>query len=109
MKAEILTILKETDGYVSGQELCEKFGVSRTAVWKAMNQLKKEGYQIESVQNRGYRLVKTPDILSKNELVSIRKTEWIGNEIYYYDVTDSTNTRTSKRKKERLIVIMIVK
>lgn len=93
MKAEILTILKETDGYVSGQELCEKFGVSRTAVWKAMNQLKKEGYQIESVQNRGYRLVKTPDILSKNELVSIRKTEWIGNEIYYYDVTDSTNTR----------------
>ena len=43
MKAEILTILKDTDGYVSGQELCERFGVSRTAVWKAMNQLKKEG------------------------------------------------------------------
>ena len=42
MKAEILTILKDTDGYVSGQELCERFGVSRTAVWKAMNQLKKE-------------------------------------------------------------------
>ena len=41
MKAEILTILKDTDGYVSGQELCERFGVSRTAVWKAMNQLKK--------------------------------------------------------------------
>ena len=46
MKAEILTILKDTDGYVSGQELCERFGVSRTAVWKAMNQLKKEGYEI---------------------------------------------------------------
>ena len=43
MKAEILTILKDTDGYVSGQALCERFGVSRTAVWKAMNQLKKEG------------------------------------------------------------------
>ena len=75
MKAEILTILKDTDGYVSGQELCERFGVSRTAVWKAMNQLKKEGYEIESVQNKGYHLVKTPDILSKNELVSIRKTK----------------------------------
>lgn len=93
MKAEILTILKETDGYVSGQELCEKFGVSRTAIWKAMNQLKKEGYEIESVQNKGYHLTKTPDILSKNELVSIRKTKWVGNEIYYYDVTDSTNTQ----------------
>ena len=41
MKTEILTLLRETDGYVSGQELCEKFGVSRTAVWKAINQLKK--------------------------------------------------------------------
>ncbi len=93
MKAEILTILKDTDGYVSGQELCEHFGVSRTAVWKAMNQLKKEGYEIESVQNKGYRLVKTPDILSKNELVSIRKTKWVGTEICYFDVTDSTNTQ----------------
>ena len=93
MKAEILTILKDTDGYVSGQELCEHFGVSRTAVWKAMNQLKKEGYEIESVQNKGYHLVKTPDILSKNELVSIRKTKWVGTEICYFDVTDSTNTQ----------------
>ena len=93
MNAEILPILKETDGYVSGQELCERFGVSRTAVWKAMNQLKKEGYEIESVQNKGYHLVKTPDILSKNELVSIRKTKWVGTEICYFDVTDSTNTQ----------------
>ena len=93
MKAEILTILKDTDGYVSGQELCERFVVSRTAVWKAMNQLKKEGYEIESVQNKGYHLVKTPDILSKNELVSIRKTKWVGTEICYFDVTDSTNTQ----------------
>ena len=45
MKTEILTLLRETDGYVSGQELCEKFGVSRTAVWKAINQLKEAGYE----------------------------------------------------------------
>lgn len=101
MKAEILTILKDTDGYVSGQELCERFGVSRTAVWKAMNQLKKEGYEIESVQNKGYHLVKTPDILSKNELVSIRKTKWVGTEICYFDVTDSTNTQAKSLARER--------
>ena len=40
MKGEILKLLKETDGYISGQELCEKFGVSRTAIWKVINQLK---------------------------------------------------------------------
>ena len=46
MKAKILAALREAEGYVSGQELCERFGVSRTAVWKAINQLKKDGYEI---------------------------------------------------------------
>ena len=50
MKAEILRLLRETDGYVSGQELCNQFGVSRTAVWKAINQLKEAGYDDESIQ-----------------------------------------------------------
>ena len=53
MKAEILQMLKEADGYVSGQDICNKFGVSRTAIWKVMNQLKEKGYEIESVQNKG--------------------------------------------------------
>ena len=52
---EILKCLKETDGYVSGQELCERLGVSRTAVWKVIRQLEAEGYEIEAVRNRGYR------------------------------------------------------
>ena len=43
MKAKILALLREREDYVSGQELCQRFGVSRTAVWKAMGQLKKEG------------------------------------------------------------------
>lgn len=95
MKAKILAALRETDGYVSGQELCEAFGVSRTAVWKAINQLKKEGYEIEAVTNRGYRILSVPDLLSENELISIRKTEWVGKQIYYFDVLDSTNTKAN--------------
>ena len=51
MKAEILEALRETNGYVSGQDLCNKFGVSRTAVWKAIKQLKEAGYEIEAVSN----------------------------------------------------------
>ena len=42
MKSEILKLLKESRGYVSGQQLCDRFAVSRTAVWKVMEQLKKE-------------------------------------------------------------------
>jgi len=59
MKSEILELLKNTTEYVSGQELCERFGVSRTAIWKAIEGLKKDGYEIEAVRNRGYRLADT--------------------------------------------------
>ncbi len=100
MKAEILAALRESDGYVSGQDLCEKFGVSRTAIWKAVNQLKQAGYEIEAVQNRGYHIVSTPDILSENELRSIRKTQWLGNIIYYEPVMGSTNTKAMKLAEE---------
>ena len=61
MKSEILHLLRNADGYISGQQLCEAFGVSRTAVWKAINQLKEEGYVIDSVQNKGYRITEYPD------------------------------------------------
>ena len=56
MKEKILRILREAEGYVSGQELCERLGVSRTAVWKVIGQLKEEGYGIEGVKNRGYHI-----------------------------------------------------
>ena len=56
MKAEILKMLRQSDGYLSGQQLCDHFQVSRTAVWKAINQLKEEGYVIEAVQNKGYHI-----------------------------------------------------
>ena len=56
MKTEVLRMLKEAEGYISGQEICEKFNVSRTAVWKVIKQLETEGYLIEAVRNKGYRL-----------------------------------------------------
>ena len=67
-KTRILKKLLETDGYLSGQELCEQLGVSRTAVWKYMKQLKEEGYEIEAVQNKGYCLKDVPDVLGESEI-----------------------------------------
>ncbi len=93
MKTEILKLLREADGYVSGQQISERFGVSRTAVWKAVRQLQEEGYQVEAVRNRGYHIVDSPDIMTKEELDSLMTTEWAGRTILYYDVTDSTNLR----------------
>lgn len=96
MKAEILRMLRETEGYVSGQEMCNKFGVSRTAVWKVINQLKENGYDIESAQNKGYHLNSVPDVVDMVELESIRDTKWAGCETHYYECTDSTNTRAKE-------------
>ena len=79
MKSEILRLLKESDDYVSGQQLCERFQVSRTAVWKVVDQLKKEGYEIEAVPRKGYRLVESPDVLSEAELESLRRTNGRAN------------------------------
>lgn len=93
MKSEILAALRSADGHVSGQELCRQFGVSRTAVWKSINQLKEAGYEIEAVQNKGYRLLSSPDILSQAELESNRHTSWVGEELYFYKSVDSTNIR----------------
>lgn len=92
MKAKILVFLREKGDYVSGQELCGHFGVSRTAVWKAIGQLKKEGYCIEAVQNRGYRLLEEDaEIYGANELASRMRTKWMGRPAKFYESLGSTN------------------
>ena len=100
MRTELLTMLRETNEYVSGQKVCETFGVSRTAVWKAINQLRKNGYEIEAVSNKGYRLVSIPDILNQNELLSRRKTKWIGKDTLCYETIDSTNAQAKRLAEE---------
>lgn len=91
MKTEILTCLKETDGYVSGQELCDRLGVSRTAVWKVIGQLREEGYEIEAVRSRGYRLCGAGDVLSEAEIASVLETKSLGRNLRFIDEIDSTN------------------
>lgn len=105
MKSEILHLLRNADGYISGQQLCEAFGISRTAVWKVINQLKEEGYVIDSVQNKGYRITEYPDIITDTEIRSLlikdsailkskdNMLEGIFQHIRYFEKTDSTNNQ----------------
>lgn len=93
MKADILAWLVERGDYVSGQELCGHFGVSRTAVWKAIRQLKEEGCRIEAVQNRGYLLLDTLDAYGADELKGLIHTKWAGRKLSYFDVLGSTNAQ----------------
>ncbi|BBF44315.1 biotin--protein ligase [Lachnospiraceae bacterium KM106-2] len=93
MKERILEILKKSNTYVSGQEICKQLNVSRTAVWKVMNQLKEEGYEIEAISNKGYKIKKSPDSITDYELLSQINTKYIAKQIEYYEEIDSTNIR----------------
>ena len=96
MKEEILRLLRSADGYISGQELCNRLGVSRTAVWKAINQLKEAGYEIEAQQNKGYRLMAAPDLMTEAEIKSLMHTDWVAKEVLYFDTIDSTNIKAQE-------------
>ncbi len=86
---------------MSGQQLCERFGVSRTAVWKVINQLKEEGYTIESVSRKGYRLVESPaDVYSESEIISRLQTRWAGRTLYFFESTGSTNPDAKRFAEE---------
>lgn len=96
MKRQILTELKKTKTFISGQELSQSLGVSRTAIWKVIHQLKEEGYEIESAPNKGYLLIASPDILSEAEIQADLRTTTFGQGIQVYPTIDSTNQQAKR-------------
>lgn len=96
LKDKILAMLRNAEDYVSGQEMCNHLGVSRTAVWKTMNQLKEEGYEIEAVSNKGYCLRVCPDVVTDYEIKSRLKVGGFLKEVYSFDTIDSTNSYAKK-------------
>ena len=95
MKHKILDRLHEEDDFLSGEKLSEEFGLSRTAIWKHVKSLKEDGYQIESVTRKGYRLVASPDIVNYDEIKEILHTKIIGRRVIYFNSLESTN-KTAK-------------
>ena len=95
MKDKIIKQLLASNGEaVSGQKLADEFNVSRTAIWKHMKALEEEGYSFETIKKKGYVLTGVPNTVTaaqiKAELATTTKD--FRQEIYYYDVVDSTQT-----------------
>jgi BirA family transcriptional regulator, biotin operon repressor / biotin---[acetyl-CoA-carboxylase] ligase len=78
------------EAYLSGQNLADVIGCSRTAVWKHMEELRKEGFQLEAVRRKGYRIIKTPEKITADEIRLGLKTNFIGKNIHYEDSVEST-------------------
>ena len=96
IREELLSCLRNGKT-ISGEEFSRRFGLSRAAVWKTVDSLRKEGYVIEARTGLGYRLVKTPDVLSEQEIRSfLGQIEIVGKDLYCFDEIDSTNTFIKK-------------
>ena len=89
-KEEILSLLEQAGQQgVSGQQLAQQLGVSRTAVWKAIARLKEEGCQIEAAPNRGYRLCAKQPTYCADNVQRLRRVEAPVKE---YNAIDTNNT-----------------
>jgi len=91
-KELILGTLSQRD-FVSGEALARELGMTRPAVWKHITRLREEGFIIESLQGKGYRLKAVPDILFPNLIRRELKTAYFGQTIRHFLHTDSTNTQ----------------
>ncbi|MCM1055370.1 MAG: biotin--[acetyl-CoA-carboxylase] ligase [Bacteroides sp.] len=96
-KEKLLEIFEESGGKeLSGQELANRLGISRTAVWKAIGSLREENYIIEAGKGKGYRLTEKGDLLSADRVRSQLPEELRGNEIIVLKTVDSTNNYAKK-------------
>lgn len=95
MQSEIRKSLIEAftnagDEYLSGQYLADIVGCSRTAIWKHIEELRKEGFVLEAVKKKGYKIIKVPEKVTADEIGFGLKTDFVGREIHYKEKVDST-------------------
>ncbi len=89
---DIISVLTHAGGnFVSGEYLSQCLGISRTAVWKRITALKKEGYNIEASTKKGYRLNITEAPYGKTSIEQGLNTHTFGRDIKFYQEIDSTN------------------
>ncbi|RNB58687.1 biotin--[acetyl-CoA-carboxylase] ligase [Brevibacillus gelatini] len=91
IKQVILQAFRDQPGrFISGEELSQACGCSRTAVWKHIEELRRDGYEVEAVRKSGYRLLAAPDRLSAAEIMAGLSTTRIGQHVIAYDEVVST-------------------
>ena len=99
-KKSLLTILENSGDFVSGSDLAGRLGVTRASVWKYIKSLKSDGYNIEAVTNRGYRLSPLSDVVTSDGV-----TKELGALAGYFSVEvlpecTSTNSVIKERASE---------
>ena len=97
MEDIIIKVLRRKGGFVSGQEISRIIGVSRTAIWKHIKELRNKGYEIEGRSKIGYKLIKGMENIDKTFIAEGLFTDFIGRELIVFDSIDSTNSEAKRR------------
>ena len=101
MRNKILQILRQSGNkYISGEDMAEKLGVSRAAVWKHIKEMRSQGYNIESLARNGYILREAPDAMLSGEISNGLETKTIGCRIICHEEIDSTNNAAKHLARE---------
>ena len=97
IKSDIINALeKNRCKPVSGQQLADELGVSRAAVWKAIQSLLQEGYSISATRCKGYMLDENSDILSEAGLLTCLRSRGVNTPLVFFSETDSTNIQAKR-------------
>lgn len=108
MQAKILSALKAAPDYLSGEALSEQLGITRSAVWKHIVKLKEEGYRIDSVRNRGYKLLSSPDLLDAERITQALDGYHIAHPIITLRTVDSTNEELKRQARQGAVSGLVV-
>lgn len=90
-KKTVIDILRESGGFVSGEAISQTLGISRNAVHKHINSLRKRGYRILGISRRGYRLEQEPNTLSMTHVAGETRECILARSFRHYDEIESTN------------------
>jgi BirA family biotin operon repressor/biotin-[acetyl-CoA-carboxylase] ligase len=101
MNEGVIELLKGGNGFISGEEASRALGITRAGFWKRVRMLRQNGYVIEAVPSKGYRLLASPDMPTKDEIRAVFRGDIIGKEIVFYGVTTSTNDRAIELGQSR--------
>ncbi len=85
---------------LSGQQIADELNISRTAIWKHINQLKEEGYEIETIRKKGYILKQAANNLDPAKIKALLETTHFGHTIFYEEVLESTQPTAHRLAQE---------
>lgn len=91
VRTKLIEAFSNADGmFISGQQIANHIGCSRTAVWKHIEELRTEGFVVEAVRNKGYHIIFTPEKVTANEIQLGLQTKTLGKMIHYEESVETT-------------------